>query len=286
MIELTPLDVRKKRGDFRRGMRGYDSGEVDTFLELVAERFEVLVKENLTLKERAARLSDQVKEQQEREKAVQEALVTAQALRDDIGAQAQREADLLRREAEAEIERLILDAENRVDDLKLVLEGLDRRRRRFLRAYRLVLERELDVLDVEESRDPLEEKPLELELFGSIPGSTSGRRGSGRATGAVAAAEGEESAGFTDLGGDPAIQPKPEGAGPAATEREPSPPQHRGTDVPERSAGGERTTGEVNPGGLLQSSAEEGEWVPPWRFSFGQREGDQGGSVPNPPDGD
>ena len=42
MIDLTPLDVRKKRGDFRRGMRGYDTQEVDAFLEVVADRLEEL----------------------------------------------------------------------------------------------------------------------------------------------------------------------------------------------------------------------------------------------------
>ena len=25
MIDLTPLDVRKKKGDFRKGLRGYDT---------------------------------------------------------------------------------------------------------------------------------------------------------------------------------------------------------------------------------------------------------------------
>ena len=165
MIELTPLDVRKKRGDFRKGMRGYDPGEVDSFMELVAERLETLVKENLTLKERTERLSEQVKDKQDREKAVQEALVTAQALRKDISGQAQREAELMRREAEAEIERMLMDAENRLDELRLSMDEIDRRRRRFLRAVRAMLERELDFIGVEEGRDPLADKPLELELF-------------------------------------------------------------------------------------------------------------------------
>lgn len=44
MIDLTPLDVRKKRGDFAKGLRGYDIQEVDTFLDLVAERMEELVR--------------------------------------------------------------------------------------------------------------------------------------------------------------------------------------------------------------------------------------------------
>ncbi|MEZ4415004.1 MAG: DivIVA domain-containing protein [Gemmatimonadota bacterium] len=174
MIELTPLDVRKKRGDFRKGMRGYDPGEVDTFLEIVAERLEALVKENMTLKERSARLGDQVREQQDREKAVQDALVTAQALRKDISGQAQREAELMRREAEAEIERMLMDAENRLDEIRLSMDEMDRRRRRFLRAVRAMLERELDFVSVEEGRDPLEERPLELELF--VPRGGAGGR--------------------------------------------------------------------------------------------------------------
>ena len=43
MIDMTPLDVRNKRGDFKKIMRGYDPQEVDIFLELVAERLEALV---------------------------------------------------------------------------------------------------------------------------------------------------------------------------------------------------------------------------------------------------
>ena len=57
MIDLTPLDVRKKRGDFKKSLRGYDPLEVDGFLELVAERMEELVKANMTLEERAQRVT-------------------------------------------------------------------------------------------------------------------------------------------------------------------------------------------------------------------------------------
>jgi cell division initiation protein len=263
MIELTPLDVRKKRGDFRRGMRGYDVGEVDSFLELVAERFEALVKENVTLKERSARLADQVKEQQGREKAVQEALVTAQALREDIGNQAQREADLLRREAEAEIERMILEAENRVDDLKLVLEDLDRRRRRFLRAFRLVLERELDAVHVEQSRDPLEEKPLELELFGSVAGPDS-------APAPRRVSEPEVDTTADDTG---AMVPEPAGEAHAKVpEDSPAPPAP--------------ATDEAAP--ASDSPATDADWAPHWRFSLGQGsgQGDPGSTSSKPSDVD
>ncbi|NNL30998.1 MAG: DivIVA domain-containing protein, partial [Gemmatimonadetes bacterium] len=77
MIDLTPLDVRNKRGDFKKLMRGYDPQEVDVFLELVAERLEALVRENIQLRDRTAALQEQVEAQTGREQAVQDALVTA-----------------------------------------------------------------------------------------------------------------------------------------------------------------------------------------------------------------
>ncbi len=156
MIDLTPLDVRKKRGDFGRGVRGYNPQEVDAFLELVAERLEELVKENITLRERAERLAEQVAAQTGREQAVQEALVTAQQLRDEIQANAQKEAELALMEARARGREILAEAERRAAQATEGLDELDRRRLRFLGSDRQFLERELDHVAVEEGRKPLE----------------------------------------------------------------------------------------------------------------------------------
>jgi cell division initiation protein len=180
MIDLTPLDVRKKRGDFRRILRGYDPGEVDSFLELVGERLEELVKNNLVLSERAERLERSVTALEQRESAVQDALVTAQRLRTEVQEQSRRdaeilrdqthrEAQLLRAEAEAEIARRLGEVEKLVLESRRSLEDLERSRRKFLKAFRGLLERELDTVEVEEARAPLEEIPLELELRRWIP---------------------------------------------------------------------------------------------------------------------
>jgi len=175
MIDLTPLDVRSKRGDFRKLMRGYDPQEVDGFLELVAERLEALIRENMALKERAGALQAQVASQTDREQAVQAALVTAQELRADIRNQAQREAENITKSAETESRRLIAEAEaevrtrlrnseRRAEKLADEIKELERRRARFLKEFRQLLERELDVVDVESDRTPLEERTIDLEL--------------------------------------------------------------------------------------------------------------------------
>ena len=164
MIDLTPLDVRKKRGDFGKGLRGYDPQEVDSFLELVAERMEVLVKENLAFQGEIDQLGEKVVVQEGREQAVQDALVTAQELRQDVKKQARREAKLLEKEARGRIKVMIAESEKLLTEHHKALQQLERQRERFLKAFRTLLERELDTVEVEFGRAPLEDVTLDLEL--------------------------------------------------------------------------------------------------------------------------
>jgi len=177
MIDLTPLDVRNKRGDFKKLLRGYDPQEVDGFLEMAAERMEVLVRENLQLRERVEALQHQVASWSGREKAVQEALVTAQELRSEMKTHSQRQSDLVLAEAQNEARRRLAecdaeirvrfrDAERRLEKASDALEEMERRRVRFLKSFRQLLEREMDVVEVEEGSPPLEERPIDLDLGG------------------------------------------------------------------------------------------------------------------------
>ena len=152
MIDLTPLDVRKKKGDFRRAMRGYEAAQVDEFLELAAERMEELVRENAALKERAAQLSESVASYREREKAMNEALVSAQELREELRNQANRDAEHLLRDARSEAERLMADARR---DASAAVEAARRvhvQRGRYLKAYRAFVEKQLGEIEMEEAR--------------------------------------------------------------------------------------------------------------------------------------
>jgi cell division initiation protein len=165
MIDLTPLDVRTKVGDFKKVLRGYEPGEVDEFLQLIATRFEELVKENITLKERADRLQEQVQAYSGRESAVQEALVMAQKLREDIKSQVEREVQLAKQGAEVDIRNQMNEAKLRLGVLGQALTDLERRRLRFLKSFRQMLQRELEAVEIEESRAPQDEAPpVELEL--------------------------------------------------------------------------------------------------------------------------
>ena len=148
MIDLTPLEVRKKKGDFRRGMRGYDPQSVDDFLDMVADRLEQLVRENGSLNDRVRRSEDQVNDYRERERALTEALVTAQEMREQMRQQIEVEAQLKRREAEADADSIRAEAEQIREREEESIRRLRARQSQFVQSYRAFLERELAELSV------------------------------------------------------------------------------------------------------------------------------------------
>ncbi|HUE76307.1 MAG TPA: DivIVA domain-containing protein [Longimicrobiales bacterium] len=148
MIDLTPLDVRKKKGDFRRAMRGYEPALVDDFLDLAADRLEELVRHAMALEEKVERLERAEKEHNEREKALTEALVTAQEMRAEVRNQALREAELARKEAEQDARRIRAEALEAKEREKEGIRRLQARRAQLVRSYRLFLEREVAELQV------------------------------------------------------------------------------------------------------------------------------------------
>ena len=143
MIDLTPLDVRKKRGDFRKVVRGYDAAAVDDFLETVAGRMEELVREQNAMAARVDSMTDAIAAYRDRERAMNEALVSAQQLREDVREQAAREADLVLREARAEAERIVGEARRQATGAAEALRRIQGQRVRFLRLFRTLVERQL-----------------------------------------------------------------------------------------------------------------------------------------------
>src|SRR2546425_11173870 len=88
-FNLTPLDIRKE--EFRKTLRGYDTLGVEDFRMRVADALERAIRERQVLEERLSALTEQLRVFREREKAMNEALVAAQQLRQDTRAAAERE---------------------------------------------------------------------------------------------------------------------------------------------------------------------------------------------------
>lgn len=175
MIDLTPLDVRKKKGDFRRIMRGYDPAVVDDFLDLVADRLEELVRESVALRERVGGLDQAIASYRERERAMNEALISAQQLREETRAQATREADLVLREAHLEAERIVAAAQGDVSGAADAVRRIQAKRTWFLRVFRAFVERQLVEIEQEEERlRALQRSEGEPPTSSPVPASAEG----------------------------------------------------------------------------------------------------------------
>lgn len=145
IFHLTPVDVR--RYDFGSAMRGYDRARVDQFRAQVAEELERLTRQNGEFESKARNFHEQLKHYRERDKAINEALISAQQLREDVKEQAAREADLMRREAESAAQHLMAGARQQVQSLQAEIEGLDRTRRAYLAQLKAIAERHIAEAD-------------------------------------------------------------------------------------------------------------------------------------------
>src|SRR5258706_671384 len=100
------MDIRQQQFTVRM-FRGFDVQEVDTFLEDLAADYEALLKENTLLKEHLQPAEDRARGLEQRERILQETLVTMQRMVEEMKDTARREAQLLIKEAQMHRDKTI-----------------------------------------------------------------------------------------------------------------------------------------------------------------------------------
>jgi len=161
-MRLTPLDIQQKQ--FTTKMRGADTAEVRQFLDVCADELEQLVRETIELKEEVRARDSQLSEVRDRERALQEALVSAQRLAQEMKEQARKEAEIVLAEAELQAERIVQDAHSRRTTLVDELGELKRQKVSFESEVRAVLDRHQRLLDA--FQDSERAAPGNVALFG------------------------------------------------------------------------------------------------------------------------
>jgi DivIVA domain-containing protein len=145
-FRLTPLDVRTQ--EFVGALRGYERAQVDHFKLQIAEELERLVRDRMQAEERLRSAQEQLKVFRERERAMNEALVAAQQLREDSRQQAEREAELILKEAKAEAHRILEQARSDEVSVRARADSAARQFTAYLAGFRSLLQRQLAELDV------------------------------------------------------------------------------------------------------------------------------------------
>lgn len=138
-MRITPLDIRQQQFNIRT-FRGFDRQEVEAFLDDVALDYEQLLKESALLKEQLATLEERSRGIEDREKMLQETLVTTQRLAEEMKENARREANLLIREAELQGDKFLEEARAEEAKIKAEILALKRTRRQLTEGLRVTLD--------------------------------------------------------------------------------------------------------------------------------------------------
>ncbi len=160
-MKITGVDIRKQ--EFPRKFRGYDTLDVNAFLQFVADAVDQQHAKGEELEERCAELSRRVEETERRGKLLEESLKAVNDMREEVKDRAEgllesarAESEKLRNQAEEDAARLRQEAEWNSRRLREEVSSLEKLRDKSLldlaeliRSHGRLLESEANRLGVE-----------------------------------------------------------------------------------------------------------------------------------------
>ena len=165
-MKLTPMDINNK--EFKKGLRGYHSDEVDEFLDEVVDNYEELYKENANLKEKLNNLNEKVEHYSKIEITIQNTLILAQNAAEQAKNSAQKEAELMLKNANETAQKIMDKAHGDVIHINDEYEKVKQEFIKFRAKYRNFMNTQLETFDDLEKdfiknynvSDPIEEEEV------------------------------------------------------------------------------------------------------------------------------
>ena len=126
-VSINPIDLRQRQ--FRSRLNGFDKVEVAAFLVAIADDYEHTLRDADHLRHELAKLEPILKEHHEGEKTLRNTLLTAQRLSDEMKEQAEREGQRIVHEAEDRAALLLEQTQLRLDEMQRDIDSLGLKRR-------------------------------------------------------------------------------------------------------------------------------------------------------------
>ena len=124
-MNITSKDIKKR--DFKKGLRGYDSNEVDAFLDTVSSHYEKLIVENKNQTDKIKSLQSDIEIYKENETNLQKAIIKSQDLGEEIVINAKKKAEMIIKEAELNSRKMKQDIDDDILSKKQELESIKQR---------------------------------------------------------------------------------------------------------------------------------------------------------------
>ena len=144
-MKLTPLEI--KQHQFDKSLRGYDIGEVETFLALVASEVEQLHQKNNELQEQIEGLNKRISHYEKVEQAMHETLQTTKESVTQKMEQARNEAKTATDRAYMEAERITQEARQQRSSIRQEMIRLLERRDEMIQSFQQFLENNSNMVE-------------------------------------------------------------------------------------------------------------------------------------------
>ncbi len=142
---ITSMDINNK--EFKKSLRGYDCGEVDEFLDKVSEDYEVLYKDNSSLKEKIELLEEQIKHYSKIESTIQHTLILAQNAAEQAKQCAKSESEMILKQSNDAAKKIIDKAHNDVVKINEDYDGIKQEFLRFRTKFRNFMNSQVDTFN-------------------------------------------------------------------------------------------------------------------------------------------
>jgi cell division initiation protein len=150
-LKITPLEIKQQ--EFKRVMRGYDTVEVDTFLDMVGTEFEKILNDTKEYEKKLIALEAELSNFKEVESTLKQTLMNVQETSDKSLANSKKEANLMRKEAELQAQKLLENARRERDTMHEEVITLKTQKQSLISRLRHVLKSQLELMDVLELDD-------------------------------------------------------------------------------------------------------------------------------------
>lgn len=144
-MKLTPLEI--KQHQFDKSLRGYDVGEVQSFLALVASEVEQLQQKNSELQEQVQGLNQRITHYEKVEEAIHETLQTTKESVAQKMEQARNEAKTAMDRAHMEAVRMIQEAQQQRSNIRQEMIRLLERRDEMIQSFQQFLDNNMGMVE-------------------------------------------------------------------------------------------------------------------------------------------
>ena len=155
-MKLTPLDIKKQ--EFKKVLRGYDTIEVDAFLDTLANEFGDMIKQLKEMREQAIESEVQLRDFKQKERDLQQVLMQAQENSARTIDNARKEGELIIQESELKASQIVDHARMEVMRAKEEVTNLRAKKEALVSRLKVLLNSEVELIKALEADEEMNKR--------------------------------------------------------------------------------------------------------------------------------